>query len=156
VAGVPAAPRRPLAMVHQMDSLSAKWRDDPVRAALERKKARENQAAAREEASKRASQLLERKLAQASKGVDARDTDQPNAVSDDADYKKVQVCYVYPRAVSHCDHQWPHRPIDARRLSACGCIGRCWRGIGGSSWKTTTTVTHPLKVCMTCFRTGAD
>ena len=28
-------------MVHGMDSLSAKWRDDPVRAALEKKKNRE-------------------------------------------------------------------------------------------------------------------
>ena len=138
------------AMVHSMDSLSAKWRDDPVRAALEKKKSREGQAAAREEAGRRATQLLERKLAQASKGVDARDTDQPSAINDDADYKKVirscscssisdglrsticwkaiAECLNSTRLIS-CNVAWLITlPPCFRRLLRANC-GRCWRGI---------------------------
>ena len=75
-------------MVHGMDALSKSWRDDPVRAALEKKKNREMAAAVREDGARRANELLKRKLATAGRTLDALDNEVDGAVEDDAAYKR--------------------------------------------------------------------
>jgi hypothetical protein len=77
-------------MVHGMDALSAKWRDDPVRAALEKKQNREAAADRQAKANAMASELLKKRLAasSASAAFDAAE-DEQSAMTSDADYRKV-------------------------------------------------------------------
>ena len=77
-------------MVHSMDAISSKWRDDPVRAALEKKKNREAAADRLVQANAIASELLKKRLAasSASNAFDAAD-EQEGAAMTDADYRKL-------------------------------------------------------------------
>ncbi|KAL3931962.1 MAG: hypothetical protein SGPRY_000900 [Prymnesium sp.] len=77
----------PRAVVHSMDAMSSKWRDDPVRAINEKKKARANAEEARSIAQSRAKELLEQKLSQAQKAGDARDLEQVGSLDHDAAYR---------------------------------------------------------------------
>ena len=74
-------------MVHGMDALSAKWRDDPVRAALEKKKNREAAADRMAQANAMASEILKKKLASttSSRAMD----DEGSSSMNDADYRLV-------------------------------------------------------------------
>ena len=74
-------------MVHSMDSLSSKWRDDPVRAALEKKKNREAAADRMAKANEIASELLRKRLESGAKADMVEDED---GVQGDADYKLVR------------------------------------------------------------------
>ena len=82
------------AMVHGMDALSSRWRDDPVRAALEKRKNRENAADRMAQANAMASEILQKKLAsQASKSaagassLSALEDEDGAGTSNDADYR---------------------------------------------------------------------
>eukprot|EP00966_Prymnesium_polylepis_P192668 4465877-Prymnesium_polylepis.1 len=75
-------------MVHSMDAMSNKWRDDPVRAINEKKAAREAQALVRSDAQARAARMLEQKLKQAQKGVEAREYEQAGAIDNDEEYRQ--------------------------------------------------------------------
>lgn len=79
-----------------MDAMSSKWRDDPVRAINEKKKARANAEEARSIAQSRAKELLEQKLSQAQKAGDARDLEQVGSLDHDAAYRLVR-CTVCAR-----------------------------------------------------------
>ena len=81
-------------MVHGMDAMSAKWRDDPVRAALEKKKNREAAADRMAKANEMAGELLKKRLAAqgaSSSGggrlEDAEDVDHTSMSN--SDYRKV-------------------------------------------------------------------
>ena len=78
-------------MVHSMDAMSSKWRDDPVRAINEKKKQREASAAMRSEAQAKAVELLTKKLTKAQNGVDGRDLEAPAAMDHDAAYRLVSL-----------------------------------------------------------------
>lgn len=77
-----------------MDALSSRWRDDPVRAALEKRKNRENAADRMAQANAMASEILQKKLAsQASKSaagassLSALEDEDGAGTSNDADYR---------------------------------------------------------------------
>lgn len=63
----PVVPRAHLIMVHNMDAMSSKWRDDPVRAALDKKKNREAAAERMAKANALASEILKKRMEAGSK-----------------------------------------------------------------------------------------
>ena len=84
-------------MVHGMDAMCARYRDDPVRAALEKKKNREMSAMVREDGARRANELLKTKLEAAGKSFDGMDNSVEGALDDDAAYKRELDKQVTPR-----------------------------------------------------------
>jgi len=79
---------------YKSDACSEKWRDDPVRAALEKRKNRENAADRMAQANAMASEILQKKLAsQASKSaagassLGALEDEDGAGTSNDADYR---------------------------------------------------------------------
>ena len=83
-----SAARAP-AMVHNMDAMSAKWRDDPVRAALEKKKNREAAADRMAAANVMASEILKKKLEKATSSSLALADEEAGTSMSDADYRQV-------------------------------------------------------------------
>ena len=78
-------------MVHGMDAMSKKWRDDPVRAALEKKQNREAAADRMAKANAMASEILQKRLAAAgasSSSMQAAE-EEDSAAMNDADYRKL-------------------------------------------------------------------
>ena len=81
-------------MVHNMDAMSSKWRDDPVRAALERKQNREAAAGRMAQANAMAAEILQKRL-QAAGGAGSsgrsrlEDVDDDPRQMNDADYKQL-------------------------------------------------------------------
>ena len=75
-------------MVHSMDALSAKWRDDPVRAALEKKQGREAKAENRRVANEKAAEILKSQLEQANSSKNRRALDDAGE-DEDENYKKL-------------------------------------------------------------------
>ena len=78
-------------MVHGMDAMSKKWRDDPVRAALEKKQNREAAADRMAKANAMASEILQKRLAAAGASSSAMHAaeDEDGAAMNDADYRKL-------------------------------------------------------------------
>ena len=80
-------------MVHKMDSMSGKWRDDPVRAVLEKKQNREAAAGRLAQANAMASELLQKRLTAAGASSSARsrfdDADEDPTHMNDADYRQL-------------------------------------------------------------------
>lgn len=79
-------------MVHSMDACSGKWRDDPVRAAIEKKQNRENAASRQAASAAHVAALLKAKM----EGLEGRSKStglssiepEPSAIGSDADYRK--------------------------------------------------------------------
>ena len=82
-------------MVHKMDQMSAKWRDDPVRAALEKKQNREAAADRLAQANAMASEILQKRLQAAGAGSSSLSARLEQAEEgdarrmDDADYRQL-------------------------------------------------------------------
>ena len=81
-------------MVHGFDAMSKKWRDDPVRAALEKKQNREAAAERMAKANAMASEILQKRLAAAGGGassssMQAIDDGDDGTAMNDADYRKL-------------------------------------------------------------------
>ena len=74
-------------MVHGMDAMSKTWRDDPVRAAIEKKQNREAAAERMAKANAMASELLQKKLAAGSSS--RLEPDEEATAMNDADYRKL-------------------------------------------------------------------
>ena len=89
-------------MVHNFDACSKLWRDDPVRAALEKKQRAEASAQQRAESSAKMAALLQRKLNEKA-GTDlGMGGPSGSEVDDEANYRRVRACP--PRAQRTTSH----------------------------------------------------
>lgn len=71
-----------------MDGLSKRWRDDPVRATLERKANREAQAANRKDASEKMRELLTARLAAGAKAAASSMSMEDGGTGEEEEYKR--------------------------------------------------------------------
>ena len=103
-------------MVHNFDACSKLWRDDPVRAALEKKQRAEASAQQRAESSAKMAALLQRKLNEKA-GTDlGMGGPSGSEVDDEANYRRVRACP--PRAQRTTSHHLTLAGVPGPRAAA--------------------------------------